>query len=152
MAKTKDYGLSTPSAVGAPRGQADGGPPARSSQTASTPFSTADGRPQVTDGASAQGFDPLVSPRGNPQPGGDRDMVSESRPQRRATVGPMPIPDYLGDRTQTPTTAAQRLGGASGEQNLPIVGDVHAPPVTAPPWRPACGSVGNDRRPFKLRG
>lgn len=137
--KTKALGLATPSAVGAPPGK---GP----STKASTPYSTADGRPKVTDAQDAGGADFVANPRGSPQPGGERDVVRESRPQRLTGGQPSAAADVAAhSRPQTPTTAAQRLGGA---QNLPVDGSrPHVVPTRTPAWRMGAGSVDDAGRP-----
>jgi hypothetical protein len=133
------------SPVGAPP---KGGP----SSTASTPFSTSDGRAKVTDGASAKGFDPLKNPRGNPQPGGQRNVVTESRSQRQPSGKAPPVASDAAaqSRRQQPTTPQARLGG---QQNMPVDGSpADSLPMNLTPAyrRDTAGSVGATHKPFRF--
>lgn len=114
---------------------------------ASTPVVTRDGSPKIKDGSGAANF--VRDPRGsNPTSAGSRDFVRENGPPRGTGGQPPASSDVTaGMRRQTPTTAAQRLGG---EKNLPQNGQVDVPVPNASAWRQGAGSIGNDRRPFKL--
>ena len=110
----------------------------------------------MTDGSGKGQFDALKNARGTSPAPTPQNYVGTSRPQRGAGGPPPAASDATaGMRRQVPTTAANRLGQESGAQNLPTDGSsplVPHPTVQAA-WKDAgCGSVGNERRPFKLKG
>ena len=123
-------------------------PPAQTAGAPSTPFSTADGRPKVTDAAGSPGLDVQREPSGHGDrtPPADR-MQSRPQPQPPATMPTPTDPMARANRSQgAPRSASERVNPAS----IPAGGTHFAP--TAPAYRAGTGSVGNAQRPFKLKG
>ncbi len=124
-------------------------PPAKQAGATSTPFATATGQPKVTDAAQSRGLDVQREPTGH----GDRTPPQDHMQSRVQTQPPgsMPTPtDPLvrGNRPQVaPIAASQRVD----QRSIPADGQTHYAP-TAPPHRAGIGSVGDARRPFRLKG
>jgi hypothetical protein len=117
---------------------------------AAPPFATRDGAPKTRD--NAPGLDFLKEPTGHGDKTPPRDYVSTSdRKQQQPPAQQTPPRDPVarGNRPQTPGTLAQRLGGVSAS-NLPADGP-GIPMALTPPQSRDAGSVGNARRPFKLK-
>jgi hypothetical protein len=120
-------------------------------KTQEPPFATADGRPKPS--AATNGAQDLVAnPAGTVTPG-SRNVVGESRRQG-GTGAPPPASSDITAQSPRPkyvTDPQQRLGGNYGPRDGsdPLV---PTPPSATPQWRAGTGSVGNARRPFKLRG
>jgi hypothetical protein len=128
-------------------------PPAKQAGAPSTPFATATGQPKVTDAAGSAGLDFLKTPNGNGSktPPADR-TAPRPQPSPAATTGSGPVPGDIANQQRAqgaPRPVTDRVSATS----VTADGSTHGPPLAlVPQHRRQTGSVGNERRPFRVKG
>jgi hypothetical protein len=116
----------------------------------SSPLGDGKGATQGAGRATGNKFDPTRDPKsGEGRQAGGRNFTMESRGPSMARGGPPPAASDASAWSR-PQAATRDPRARVNDRSVPSDGTTY-PTVLAPSWRAGTGSVGNARRPFRVK-